>query len=286
MRHTLSSYQQLMRIHQPIGFFLLLWPSLTALWLASGGHPRPVHVLIFICGAFLCRSAGCVLNDITDRQVDRLVSRTKNRVLALGLLSTTQAYVLAGGLLCGAAVLTISFSRESLVLVAAAGIGLGIYPYAKYFFVLPQCVLGPTFSIGILIAYSIYDQLHTVTAWLLYGGNVLWVIAYDTQYALTDKQDDHKVGIHSSALFFTPRQVVWVIGLCYAGFLGLWALCVPQHEYMLDILLGGAAVLCAYNTYLATGNGESNFRAFLNNHWVGLLLFLAVLTHPAAPTVH
>jgi 4-hydroxybenzoate polyprenyltransferase len=274
----LDLYEKLMRLDKPIGILLLLWPTLWALWLAVRGVPQWKILAVFLLGTVLMRSAGVVINDFADRNFDPHVARTRDRPLAAGLVGPTEALILAGvlGLLAFALVLTLN---RLTVLLAFVGAFLAVsYPFTKRFFAVPQAYLGIAFGFGIPMGYA--AQLHRVPpeAWALLLANVFWTIAYDTEYAMVDREDDRKIGIRTSALLFGRFDVAAVM-LCHAAFLALlaglgWHLRLAWPFYA---GLTAAAVLAGFQYTLIRGREPGRcFRAFLNNNWVGGAVFAGI----------
>jgi 4-hydroxybenzoate polyprenyltransferase len=276
----LDAYERLMRLDKPIGILLLLWPTLWALWLASRGVPDWITLLIFVTGAVLMRSAGCVMNDIADRKYDGLVERTKNRPLATGEVSVSEAYLLAAGLALAAFCLVVLFNQKTILLSFAALFLAATYPFTKRFLAVPQAYLGVAFGFGIPMAFAAVNDYIPPLAWVLLLANVAWAIAYDTQYAMVDRDDDLKIGIKSSAIFFGKYDVIAVM-ICYATMLGLLVY-VGQFMGFKKLYFFGllAASLLIYRQYVLIKNRDKNdcFKAFLQNNWIGLAIFIGLAT--------
>ena len=276
----LDAYERLMRLDKPIGILLLLWPTLWALWLASRGMPDWITLLIFITGAVLMRSAGCVMNDIADRKYDALVERTKYRPLATGEVSVKEAYLLAAGLALAAFCLVLLFNQKTILLSFAALFLAATYPFTKRFLVIPQAYLGVAFSFGIPMAFSAVNDYIPPLVWALLATNVFWAIAYDTQYAMVDRDDDVKIGIQSSAIFFGKYDVIAVM-LCYAMMFGLLVY-VGQFMGFNKLYYIGlvSAILLACRQYDLIKNRDKDncFKAFLQNNWIGLVIFIGLAT--------
>lgn len=274
----LDAYERLMRLDKPIGILLLLWPTLFALLLAGRGKPDWIIVLIFVTGTALMRSAGCVMNDIADRKFDGLVERTKNRPLATGEVSVKEAYLLAAGL-CLAAFGLVCFLNKTTILLSIAALFLAAtYPFTKRFLAIPQAYLGLAFSFGIPMAFSAINDYIPPLAWVLLVANTAWAIAYDTEYAMVDRDDDIKIGIKSSALFFGKYEVLAIM-LCYAAMLAILAYVGHFMGFGLPyfIGLGAALVLVARQYTLIKKRVKTDcFNAFLQNNWIGLVLFLGL----------
>ena len=274
----LDAYERLMRLDKPIGILLLLWPTLWALWLASRGIPDWIVLLIFVTGAVLMRSAGCVMNDIADRKYDGLVERTKNRPLATNEVSAKEAYLLASGLCLVAFGLVLLFNKTTIMLSFVALFLAATYPFTKRFLAIPQAYLGVAFGFGIPMAFAAVNDYIPPLAWVLLVANVFWAIAYDTEYAMVDRDDDLKIGIKSSAIFFGKYDVIAVMA-CYAAMLGLL---VYVGQFMGDgkyyyIGLGAALILACRQYILIKDRNKTNcFKAFLHNNWIGLVIFIGL----------
>ena len=280
----LSAWCRLMRIDRPIGTLLLLWPTLWALWLAAGGRPPPDIVLIFIAGTFVMRAAGCVINDFADRRIDPLVRRTRARPLATGEVSPTEALVLFGLLLALALALVLLLNPLAIKVACAAAVVAVVYPFTKRFTSLPQGVLGIAFSMGIPMAYAAVQDALPLQAWLLFLANYLWIVAYDTQYAMADREDDLKAGIRSSAILFGRHDLLVVHGLQLV-FLVLMGVLGLQAGLGLYYYLGlaGAALAFAFQYLLCREREAADcFTAFVNNGWAGAMVYSGiVLSLPA-----
>ena len=270
-----------MRLDKLIGILLLLWPTLWALWIASRGMPDWITLLIFITGTVLMRSAGCVMNDIADSQFDGLVERTKNRPLVTGEVTKKEAYLLAAGLAVAAFCLVLLFNKTTILLSFAALFLAATYPLTKRFLAIPQAYLGVAFGFGIPMAFAAVNDYIPPLAWLLLAANVCWAIAYDTEYAMVDRDDDVKIGIQSSALFFGKFDVLAVV-VSYAIMLSL----LVYIGYFLGF--GGyyytglaAACLLACRQYVLIKKRAKGdcFKAFLENNWIGFVIFAGLAAH-------
>jgi 4-hydroxybenzoate polyprenyltransferase len=275
----LNTYERLMRLDKPIGILLLLWPTLWALWIAGHGHPDWKVVLIFVTGTVLMRSAGCVLNDIADRNFDGLVERTQHRPFAKNEVSLEEAYALAGILSLLAFILVCFLNVKTIVLSFVALFLAATYPYTKRFIVIPQAYLGIAFGFGIPMAFAALTNHVPTVAWILLLANICWAIAYDTEYAMVDRDDDLKIGIKSSAIFFGQHDVPAVM-TCYMAMLVLLSYA--------GILLGFSAyyyaglfvvlMLVAWQFWLIKERHKSNcFKAFLHNSWIGMIVFVSII---------
>ena len=277
------AYTKLMRIDKPIGSLLLLWPTLTALWIASQGQPPLDLVIIFILGTFIMRSAGCVINDFADRNFDGEVERTKSRPLATGEVKPIEAIALFLILsLCGACLL-IFLNRFTQLLAFIALFVIILYPFSKRWTHLPQFVLGIAFSWGILMAWSaVTNELSTLPL-VLFATSVIWIIAYDSLYAMVDREDDLTIGIKSSAILFGD-QAHLIIGILMSltvlGFCLFGSLLGFGGFYYIGVML--CSLLFIYQLKLISNrNRENYFKAFLNNNWVGLALFAGTVLETA-----
>lgn len=276
----LNAYERLMRLDKPIGILLLLWPTLWALLIAGQGKPDWIIVLIFVTGTVLMRSAGCVMNDIADSQYDGLVERTQHRPLVTKEVSKKEAYLLAAalsliafGLVCMLNTLTIKLSLVGLVLAMT-------YPLTKRFFAMPQAYLGIAFGWGIPMAFAAILGYVPPVAWLLLLANISWAIAYDTEYAMVDREDDLKIGIKSSAITFGRFDVAAIMA-CYGltlFFLVIAGISLALHPaYYLG--LAAATAVASTHYFLIRGRDKTNcFNAFLGNNWFGFSVFAGLLT--------
>ena len=276
----IDSYERLIRLEKPIGTLLLLWPTLTAVWLATWGGP-PMHlVLIFGMGTLLMRSAGCAFNDWADRKFDAHVKRTAQRPLAAGEIPPWEALAVAATLAFCAFLLVLG-TNTTTILMSLPAVGIAVvYPFTKRFFALPQAFLGLAFSFGIPMAYAaVYGDV-PLLGWWLFCLNVLWVIAYDTEYAMVDLDDDRKLGLRTSALFLGRFDVV-VVTLCYAVYVGGMASIGHYWNAGPFYYAGLVAALCCalwHFWLIRTRDRDRCFRAFLHNHWFGLAVFAGVAT--------
>jgi 4-hydroxybenzoate polyprenyltransferase len=275
---------QLMRFDKPIGTLLLLWPTLCALWIAAQGVPETRLLFIFVMGTFLTRSAGCIINDIADRHLDGAVARTNARPLVTGAVSEKEALLLFTVLMLLAFVLVLFTNTLTIALSFIAVLLAASYPFMKRFTHLPQVVLGAAFSWGIPMAFAAQSGELPAALWLLYLGNLLWTVAYDTQYAMVDRDDDILIGIKSTAVLFAHHDRLAVAILQLLTLLTLWA---SGQQFGLGWPYTGAlwviAGLFLYHQYLMREREPTQcFKAFLHNNWVGLTLFLGVALHYAS----
>ncbi len=268
-----------MRIDKPIGSLLLLWPTMTSLWIATDGRPEPDLIIIFVLGTFIMRSAGCVINDFADRKFDGRVERTKERPLATGIVNTHEALVLFTLLCACSGTLLIFLNDLTRVLALFALFVAVLYPFLKRWTHLPQVILGVAFSWGIPMAWAASTGSLALIPWILFSTCLIWIIAYDTLYAMVDREDDQLIGVKSSALFFGERthfvvgllHSITILGFCMLG----WML-----GYGISYLLGvfGCLLLFLYqHKLIKTKNRNDYFKAFLNNNWVGLSLFAGTI---------
>lgn len=275
---SLSDYARLIRLDRPIGIWLLLWPALWALWLAGHGHPREQIFVVFVAGVVLMRSAGCAFNDFVDRRVDPHVERTRTRPLASGAVSPPEAILVAATLAVLAFALVLTLNRFTIQLsVAGAGFTI-VYPFLKRFFPLPQVWLGAAFSWSIPMAFAAENGRVSQLGWLLFIAGVLWTAVYDTMYAMVDREDDLKLGVRSAAILFGDADRI-VIAAMQAMVLGaLWFVGEQAGlEFWFRGALGLGAALFVWQQWLIRKREPRDcFRAFLNNHWFGLVIFLGI----------
>lgn len=273
-----SLYLQLIRWNRPAGWLLLLWPTLSALWVASHGFPGWHLLVVFTLGTFLMRSAGCCLNDVADREFDRHVKRTAQRPVTSGVLSAKEALVvgavlalLAFGLVLTTNAATIAWSFAALAVTL-------IYPFAKRYVSMPQAVLGVAFSFGIPMAFAAVQSRVPLLAWVLLLGNLFWVIAYDTEYAMVDRDDDLRIGMKTSAITLGRFDVAGVM-LSYLVFLLIWALALmDQAQSAIYLIAIGLALLQAlwHGWLIRKRERDDCFKAFRLNHWLGFTVFAGI----------
>jgi len=278
-KQKLQAYAQLMRIDKPIGTLLLLWPTLWALWIAGKGFPDIGVLLVFIVGVFVMRSAGCVINDFADRKVDGFVERTKNRPLPSGRASAREAIVLFI-LLAASAFLLVLTQNWLTVQLSAIGLLLAfLYPFMKRFTHLPQLFLGAAFSWAIPMAYAAQAGDIDSVVWLLFTINLLWTIAYDTMYAMVDRDDDLKIGIKSTAILFGQYDKLIVGLLQLASLLLLVCLGISEQLGALYYIALTIVLILFIKQQIAikSRDKKSCFKAFLDNNWVGMVIFIALV---------
>ncbi len=280
-----DAYERLIRLDKPVGALLLLWPTLWAVWLASGGRPRPDIVAIFVVGTFLMRSAGCAINDYADRDFDPHVERTRSRPLAAREIQPREALAVAAALALAAFGLVLFLNRFALLLSFVALAIAASYPFAKRVFPFPQAYLGIAFGFGIPMAYAAIQDALPLECWLLLGANVFYAFAYDTEYAMVDRDDDARLGIRTAALTL-GRWDVSAIMASYAGMLALLAAVgvLRGLEWIFFAGLAAAAAMMAWHWRLIrTRSREGCFKAFRHNSWVGATIFSGiVLSFPPA----
>jgi len=270
-----DAWERLARLDKPIGILLLLWPTLTALWIAARGAPSVTLVVIFTLGTVLMRSAGCAFNDWADVRYDSHVARTRHRPLVTGEVTPREALAVAAGLAAVAFVLALFTNRATLLLSLVALAIAVAYPFFKRFFALPQAFLGIAFSFGIPMAFAAVRGSVEPIGWWMLLFNLFWVVAYDTEYAMVDREDDEKIGMRTSAITF-GRYDVLAVALCYAAYIagmvwiGRWAELGPVYFVGLLVAVGCAA----YHLWLIRERDRGRcFKAFLHNHWLGLAVF-------------
>jgi 4-hydroxybenzoate polyprenyltransferase len=289
LRHKLALYLDLIRWNRPAGWLLLLWPTLSALWIAAGGFPGWHLLSVFTLGTILMRSAGCCVNDVADREFDRHVKRTAQRPVTRGAVGVKEALLLGAALALAAFALVLTTSMVA-VLWSSAALAIALaYPFAKRYVAMPQAVLGIAFSFGIPMAFAAVQggrlssasaALLTVPllAWVLLLGNFFWVLAYDTEYAMVDRDDDLKIGMKTSAITLGRADVLAVM-LCYAAYLIVWAGALAGRipGLVLALALAAASVQALWHYRLIRGRErEGCFKAFRLNHWLGFTVFAGV----------
>jgi 4-hydroxybenzoate polyprenyltransferase len=270
-----------MRVDKPIGLWLLLWPTMWALWLAGEGHPDQGLFVVFVFGVFIMRSAGCVLNDYVDRKIDPYVERTRTRPIASGAVTPTEAITLFAALGLIAVGLAAMLNRQAQMLAIIAAALTVIYPFVKRFISIPQFVLGAAFGWAVPMAFAAQTGTTPQLAWLVFGVALIWAVIYDTFYAMVDRVDDLKVGMKSTAILFgdvdlfviAGLQALMLLALVLVGLLanlGFW--------YYASVFIAGG--LMAYHLWLARDRQPAGcFAAFLHNHHIGLAIFLGILLH-------
>ena len=283
LQEQISDYARLMRIDKPIGTYLLLWPTLWALWIAAEGFPSERILVIFVFGVIFMRAAGCIINDYADRKIDHQVKRTSERPLTTGRVSTAEACTLFAILVVSSLYLVLLTNALTIGLSFVAILLAITYPFMKRYTYLPQVVLGAAFSMSIPMAFAAETKTVPFIAWLLYSANVLWTVVYDTIYAMVDRDDDLKIGVKSTAILFgeADKQIIgilqclFILSFCAIGYrmdMGHW----------LYLGLALVALLFIYHQYLMKDRDRDLcFRAFLHNHWVGFILFVCIMLNYA-----
>ncbi len=279
--NQLQNYVQLMRLDKPIGIWLLLWPTLWALWLAGEGHPDPGIFVVFILGVVVMRSAGCVLNDFADRNIDPYVERTRTRPIASGRVAPMEALTLFVALGLIAIGLAAMLNRPAQIL-AVVGAGLTIaYPFIKRFVSIPQFVLGAAFGWAVPMAFAAQTGETEQLAWLVFGTAIIWAVIYDTFYAMADRDDDLKIGVKSTAILFGDAdlfvigglQILMLIALLFVG-----NMAELGFAYYASLVI--AAILMGWHQWLARDRQAAGcFRAFLHNQYIGMIIFVGIVLH-------
>ncbi|MCF6435882.1 4-hydroxybenzoate octaprenyltransferase [Pseudoalteromonas sp. MMG022] len=277
-RSHLPAYFRLMRTDRPIGTLLLLWPTYWALWIANAGVP-PMHLLlVFSCGVFIMRSAGCVINDFADRKVDGAVKRTSNRPLALGEVQPGEALSLFIVLILCAFVLVLTLNWQTILLSIAALVLAACYPFMKRYTHLPQVVLGMAYSFSIPMAFMASNNTVPVHAWWLFLANVLWTVAYDTMYAMVDRDDDLKIGVKSTAILFGCYDRHWIalLNIAFVSLLAYVGMQLSLAGYYFAGLVVAVALLVKLQIAIHTRDRDHCFNSFLRNNRVGLVIFVGI----------
>ncbi len=275
----LREYALLMRLHRPIGTLLLLWPVLWALWIAAGGFPDPAVLVVFAAGVLLMRSAGCVINDYADRDFDPHVARTRDRPLAAGRVSAREALALAAVLAAAAFVLVLTMNRLTILMSFIGAVLAVSYPFTKRYTHLPQFYLGAAFGWGVPMAFAAQTGTVPADAWILFAATLCWAVAYDTAYAMVDRDDDLRIGVKSTAILF-GRADRAMIALFHALTLALLAWVGARTGLGVTYYVGlaVAAALALYQQWLMRGRDrDACFRAFLNNNGFGIAVFAGVV---------
>ena len=277
MREKISLYLDLIRWNRPAGWLLLLWPTLSALWVASGGFPGWHLLIVFTLGTILMRSAGCCLNDVADRDFDKHVKRTAERPVTSGRIGVKEALLLGAMLALIAFGLVLTLRPETMAWSFAAMAVAVAYPFAKRFVAMPQAVLGLAFSFGIPMAFAAVTGEVPNMAWVLLLGNLFWVLAYDTEYAMVDRDDDLKIGMKTSAITLGQWDVAAVM-FFYAVFFAVWGVALEASDKPLLLAgLAAAALQAAWHFWLIKDRTRDGcFKAFRLNHWVGFAAFVGV----------
>jgi 4-hydroxybenzoate polyprenyltransferase len=277
-RKKLNLYLALIRWDRPAGWLLLLWPTLGALWVAAGGFPGWHLLAVFVLGTILMRSAGCCINDVADREFDKHVKRTAGRPVTTGAVSVREALLVGAALALLALALVLTTNTLTVGMSGAALVITLAYPYAKRYVSMPQAVLGVAFGMGIPMAFAAVRGDVPPLAWVLMLGNLFWVLAYDTEYAMVDRDDDLRLGIKTSAITLGAWDVP-VVMLCYLTFITIWALALMPYAQGTLFYLAIAAALAQvvwHFTMIRTRTREGCFKAFRLNHWLGFAVFAGI----------
>ncbi|RUO26777.1 4-hydroxybenzoate octaprenyltransferase [Aliidiomarina minuta] len=283
----LHHYHKLMRMDKPVGTWLLAWPTFWALLVAGAGDPSLRMVAIFAAGVFLMRSAGCVINDFADRKIDGKVRRTQQRPLATGAVTAAEALILFAGLVLLAFLLVLTLNTLTIGLSVIAVVLAAFYPFAKRFTYLPQLFLGAAFSMAIPMAFAAVEGRLPLIAWVLFAANLLWTVAYDTEYAMADREDDLRAGIKSSAILFARFDILAIAVLQLLTLLLLsiagWMLHAAPYYW---IALAIAATMFAWQLWMISGRqADQCLRAFKQNHYVGMAIAIGLALHFWLPDV-
>ena len=277
-RSRFSLYLDLIRWNRPAGWLVLIWPTLSALWVAAGGFPGWHLLAVFVLGTILMRSAGCCINDVADRDFDRHVKRTAQRPITSGQVSVKEALALGAVLALVSLGLVLTTNWAAVAWSVPALLVTILYPFTKRFFAMPQAVLGIAFNFGIVIAFAAVRGEVPAMAWLLWLGNLFWVLAYDTEYAMVDRDDDLKIGMKTSAITLGRFDVAAIV-VFYLLFLGFWVLALIPLALGAIFYIAIALALAQVGWHwwlIRTRTREGCFRAFRMNHWVGFTLFAGI----------
>ncbi|WP_101758593.1 4-hydroxybenzoate octaprenyltransferase [Oceanicoccus sp. KOV_DT_Chl] len=286
LRNKAPDYLALIRFDRPIGVYLLLWPALWALWIAAEGVPDLKLLFIFIAGTFLMRSAGCAINDYADRNIDGDVKRTRDRPIPNGRISPKQALLFAAVLAILAFILVLFTNTKTILLSFIAVILAACYPFMKRYTHFPQIVLGAAFSWSIPMAFAAQQNALPNAMWLLYIAVVLWTVAYDTFYAMVDRDDDIKIGVKSTAILFGDDDRA-ITGMLQISVIFILALAGPQFNLGLAYyggLIGASGLFIYQQQLIRRRERDQCFKAFLNNHWAGLIIFIGIVLHYFLPS--
>lgn len=278
MNERLRQYALLMRLHKPIGILLLLWPMLWALWIAAAGHPDTRVLVVFVLGVVLMRSAGCVINDYADRNIDPHVRRTRERPIAAGRVTPREALVLFAVLCLMSFMLVLLMNRLTVLLSLVGALLAATYPFTKRYTHLPQVYLGAAFGWAVPMVCAAQTGTVTAVAWLIFGANVLWATVYDTMYAMVDREDDLRIGVKSTAILFgtADRALIGLLQLLLM-LAFLWVGYLAHLGFWYQAGLAIAAGFAIYQQYLIRGREPGQcFRAFLNNNWFGAAVFVGI----------
>jgi 4-hydroxybenzoate polyprenyltransferase len=278
LTEKLTAIKQITRMDKPIGTYLLLWPTYWALWIASDGWPSLHMILVFSLGVFFMRSAGCIINDYADRKIDGAVKRTQNRPLVTGALSSSEALQLFATFILLAFTLVLTLSHYTILLSSVAVLLAISYPFMKRITHFPQVVLGAAFSWGMIMAFAQEQGEIPVVAWLLFSANILWTVAYDTMYAMVDRDDDLRIGVKSTAIIFgeSDKRIIMFLQLMTLALLfTVGDILAFGWPYQLSLVIA-AGFFCYQQMLISERDRDRCFQAFLNNHYVGLIVFIGV----------
>ena len=281
LARQLGNYARLMRMDKPVGYWLLLWPTLWALWLAGEGHPDPGLFVVFVFGVFIMRSAGCVLNDYVDRNIDPFVERTRTRPIASGEVAPAEALTLFAAL-CLIAIGLASMLNQPARLLAVIAAGLVIvYPFIKRWVSVPQFFLGAAFGWAVPMAFAAQTGETPQLAWLVFGAALIWAVIYDTFYAMVDREDDRRIGVKSTALLFGDMDLVVIAGLQLLMIVDLVFIGIrAELGFWYYLSVGISACMMLYHQWLARNRDRAGcFAAFVSNHWIGLVVFVGIILH-------
>ncbi len=278
MKDRFIQYALLMRLHKPIGIFLLLWPTLWALWIAAEGIPDLCVLSVFVIGVVLMRSAGCVINDYADREIDPQVERTRDRPIAAGKVSPKEALILFAVLCLMAFGLVLLMNRLTILLSLAAVTLAAAYPFTKRYTQLPQVVLGVAFGWAVPMAFAAQTGAVPPVAWTLFAATLLWATVYDTMYAMVDREDDLRVGVKSTAILFGSADII-IIGILQV--LVITTLCVAAWQALLGIwyflgLIAAGGFFLYQQVLIKDRQPDKCFQGFLNNNWFGMVVFIGI----------
>ena len=277
----LKLYAELARLNRPIGIYLLLWPTLWALAIAGEGGPDPWVLFVFVCGVVLMRSAGCAINDYADRDIDRHVARTRERPLTSGRISSREALGVFAALALLAFLLVLTLNSFTILLSVGGVLLAASYPFMKRFHYLPQVHLGAAFGWAVPMAYAAQTVEVNKIAWLLYTATLLWTVAYDTMYAMADREDDLKIGVKSTAILFgdADRHIIGVLQVLFIATLWLIGSDLEFSNVYFVALIVAAGLLAYEQAMIHYRLPEYCFAAFLHNHWVGTVIFFGIAGH-------
>lgn len=280
-KEKLTAYGHLIRIDKPIGTYLVLWPTYWALWIASAGIPDLKLLIIFTLGVFLTRSAGCAINDFADRKIDGHVKRTSQRPIPSGRVSAKEALILFCGLMCAAFMLVLFTNIQTIMLSFSALLLAAAYPFMKRYTHLPQVVLGAAFAWSVPMAFSATQNNVPAYAWLIYTATLLWTVAYDTMYAMVDRDDDLRIGVKSTAVLFgkADKLIVSLLKISTLALMVWLGVHLQLSMWYYDGLVAAAALFIHQQFQIRHREREPCFHAFLNNHYVGMVIFAGIFVH-------